>query len=359
VDELLSIGDFSTRCGLSAKMLRSYAAAGLLVPAAVDGCSGYRYYSGAQLQRARVIALLRRAGITVTEIAAFFGSPEVAQFDRWERDIEAELSSRRQALAEARAAFALDKARLEAPTGAPRRGCPMAHNFVAGSASHRGGRDTNQDAVLVSDDLFAVADGLGGLQDGEIASRLALEALHAAFGAARSRSGLISACREANQAVWEQATLDGDDPTMGATLAAVGIVADGEPVVVHVGDSRLYRYRDGQLDQLTDDHSITADLIRAGEITAREAQTHPQRNIVTRALGVAPNVEVDTSDVSCEPGDRLMLCTDGLYKALTTAQLEAALASRAEAQHVADELITMAVDRGAEDNATAVIIDIG
>lgn len=234
----------------------------------------------------------------------------------------------------------------------------MTHNLVAGSATHRGGRLTNQDAALVSDGLFAVADGLGGLQDGEVASRLALETLRATFAVGRSRSGLISACAEANQAVWGQATLKGHESTMGTTVAAVGMVSDGKPVVVHVGDSRLYRYRNGDLEQLTSDHSITADLVRAGEITEAEARNHPQRHILTRALGVAPDVEVDASEFSCEPGDRLMLCTDGLFQALTPEQLEAVLASSAEAQRVADDLITVAVDHEADDNVTALIIDI-
>ena len=360
MDELLSIGDFSDRCDLSPKMLRSYAAAGLLVPAAVDGSSGYRYYSAEQLTRARQIALLRRAGISVAEIAAFFHDPDSNILDRWEREIEAEALSRRRALVEARTALALDvePSRRETPTKSSKKGAVMTRTLVSGSATHQGGRDLNQDEVVVSDRLVAVADGLGGMLHGEVASHLALEVLQAAFAADGNRTGLIAACQEANRAVWKQATEDGDEPTMGTTVAALGITNEGPAVVVHVGDSRLYRYRSGRLERLTDDHSITADLIRAGELSEQEALTHPHRHILTRALGVAPEVELEVSDVSCEPGDRLMLCTDGIVKALTPEQIEAVFASRAEAQLVADELVTAAVDHGAEDNVTAVVVDV-
>jgi DNA-binding transcriptional MerR regulator len=180
VDELLSIGDFSARCGLSAKMLRSYAAARLLIPAAVDGSSGYRYYSTGQLHRARVIALLRRAGIAIDDIAEFFDAPDPDTLDRWDRQIVSESKARRQALVEARAALTLGQAPPPAHREASRKGSAVTHTFVSGAATHRGGRDTNQDAVLVGDGLFAVADGVGGLQHGDVASQLALDTLDAA-----------------------------------------------------------------------------------------------------------------------------------------------------------------------------------
>lgn len=360
MDELFSIGEFSDRCDLSAKMLRSYAAAGLLVPAAVDRSSGYRYYSAEQLPRARLIGFLRRAGIGVAEIAAFFDHPDSAVFDRWEREIEAELYSRRRALVEARAALAQPRELFgpDTPESTSKKGPVMTHTFSGGSCTHRGGRDTNQDEVLVGDRLFAVADGLGGLMHGDVASHMAVEVLQSAFAADPSRSGLIAACQEANRAVWARATADGDEPIMGTTLAALGITNGGRALAVHVGDSRLYRYRAGRLERLTDDHSIIADLVRAGEISEQDALTHPHRNILTRALGVAPEVEVEASDVSCEPGDRLMLCTDGLVNALSSEQLESVLAPRTGAQHAARELVTVAVDHDAEDNVSAVVIDV-
>ena len=140
MDELLSIGDFSSRCGLSAKMLRSYAAAGLLVPAAVDGSSGYRYYATTQLDRARIIGLLRRAGIPVDQIAEFFDNPDEAQLHRWDRQIVRESARRRNALAEARGSLAMEP---PLPPTRPRtsmEGVAVPHTFVTGSSTHIGGR---------------------------------------------------------------------------------------------------------------------------------------------------------------------------------------------------------------------------
>ncbi|MEV6773258.1 protein phosphatase 2C domain-containing protein [Nocardia sp. NPDC051030] len=354
MDGLLSIGDFSARCGLSAKMLRSYAAAGLLVPAAVDRVSGYRYYSTSQLHQARVVALLRRAGIAVSDIAEFYDHPDPVQLDHWEREVARDSMTRRQALVQARAALALGEVPPPASAESSRKGSEMRTNFLAGVATQKGGRDTNQDAVLVGDGLFAVADGLG--RRGDVASRLALDTLGVAFAADRSISGLLNACREANQAVWQQASAEGEDAPMGTTLAAVAITSDVGVVVVHVGDSRLYRFQQGRLDQLTLDHTFVGDLIRSGKLSEEDAQTHPHRQILTRALGVGPVADIDFAGVSCEPGDRLVLCTDGLFRALPADDLEAGLATENGPQQSADQLVATAVARGAEDNVTAMIL---
>lgn len=356
MDELLSIGDFSARCGLSAKMLRSYAAAGLLVPAAVDASSGYRYYANAQLDQARIIGLLRRAGIAVDDIAELFAHPDPTRLDRWDRQIVDESMVRRQALAQARAALAMDQAPPPTPPRTSTKGPDVPITYATGAATHIGGRDTNQDALLVSDGLFALADGLGGLENGEVASRLALDTLDAAFAADRTVSGLLGGCREANQAVWRQA--NGQDATMGTTLVALAVTSDAAAVVLNVGDSRLYRFRNGRLEQLTHDHTVIADLIRTGELSEEEARTHPYRYVLTRAIGVVPDVDIDHAGVSCGPEDRLLLCSDGLFKALSPDELKSGLALRAEPQPLADELVALAVEHEAEDNVTAMIIDV-
>ena len=337
-------------------MLRSYAAAGLLVPAAVDGSSGYRYYSTGQLHQARIVALLRRAGFAIDDIAGFFDDPNAVQLDRWDRQIKSESTARRQALAQARAGLAMDQASPPAQPETLRKGFEVTHTFVTGTATHIGGRETNEDAVLVSEGLFAVADGIGGLQDGEVASRLALDTLDAAFADDRTVSGLLDACQEANRAVWGQA--DGRDNIMGTTLAAFAMTSDAAEIVLHAGDSRLYRLRHGRLEQLTHDHTVIADLIRAGELSEADAWTHPHRFVLTRAIGVFPHVDVDHAGVSCEPGDRLLLCSDGLFKALAPDELKSALASEDEPQRSADQLVTEAVERATEDNVTAMIIDV-
>ena len=358
MDELLSIGDFSARCGLSAKMLRSYAAAGLLVPAAVDGASGYRYYSTGQLHQARVIALLRQAGIPVDDITAFYDNPDALQLDRWEREVVQESAARRQALAEARVALAVGHESLPARPESSRKGFEMATHVVPGTSTHIGGRETNQDAVLVGDGLFAVADGIGGLRHGEVASRLALDTLDTAFNVDRSVSGLLNACREANRAIGQHPIAHGEDATMGTTLVALAMTSDVKAVVLHTGDSRLYRLRRGRLEQLTQDHTVTAELVRTGELSEEEAQSHPYRHVLTRALGVSPDVDIDYAGVSCEPGDRLVLCTDGLFKVLSADELKGVLALEAEPQQAADALVHGAAERGAEDNVTAMVLDI-
>ncbi|MGH3492400.1 MAG: MerR family transcriptional regulator [Sciscionella sp.] len=358
MDELLAIGDFAARCGLSAKMLRSYAAVGLLVPAVVDPWSGYRYYATNQLPQARVIALLRHAGIAVDDIAGFFEHPDVLAFDRWDRELMRDSRARRQALAQARAALAVGHAPSRAQPETSGKDSHMAHNFRTGAATAIGGRATNQDAVHVGNWLFAVADGFGGLHDGEVASRLALDTLDVTFAADGSVSGLLNACREANRAVWRQASDKGEDATMGTTLAALAVTSDVAVVVVQVGDSRLYRFRHAHLEALTRDHSVVGGLIRAGALREEDARAHPHWGLLTRALGVGPVVDVDHAGVSCEPGDRLVLCTDGLFNVLSSEEMTGVVGSHAQAQHCADRLVASAVERGAPDNVTALVVDL-
>jgi protein phosphatase len=358
VDDLLGIGEFSARCGLSGKMLRSYAAAGLLVPAAIDRSSGYRYYSASQLDRARIIGLLRRAGISVAAIAEFLHDPSAAQIDRWDRDLAAELSGRHRALEEARDALTIGGGRTSPARSTRKEGArSMNLIFVAGSATDKGGREVNQDAVLICHDLFAVADGLGGHESGEVASRLALETLQSAYASNPSAEGLVDACQEANRMVWKHATAARQ--TMGTTLAAIGVTSDSDDaVVVHVGDSRVYRWREGELDQVTHDHSVIADLIRAGQLTEEEALTHPRRNVLTRALGVGPDVDVDITRIRFAPGDRFLLCTDGLFKELTPTDVQNGLYSTNEPEAAADDLVKSALRHDASDNVTALVVQV-
>ncbi|QIS19477.1 MerR family transcriptional regulator [Nocardia terpenica] len=308
VDDLLSIGEFASRCGLSAKMLRSYAAAGLLVPAAVDGFSGYRYYSPGQVHRARVIALLRRAGIAVGDITTFFADPDPIRLDRWDRDIAGASAARRRALAQARAALAIDPA-------TPSKGHAMPLTFLAATATRTGGRDTNQDTALAREGLFAVADGFGA--HGDTASQLALDTLDSTFTPDHTISELFTAYHEANQHVWQLSRTNGSNQATGTTLTALALTTDAAATVLHVGDSRLYRLRHNRLVQLTEDHTATAELIQRGELAETDAQTHPHRHILTRALGVAPHVDIAYTGVSCKSGDRLLLCTDGVFTTLS------------------------------------------
>ncbi len=375
MDELLGISDFSARCGLSVKMLRTYAARGVVVPAAVDASSGYRYYAAGQLHDARVVALLRQAGVPVRDIAAFIGRPEQEQLDRWARQLDREWAGRRRALDEARAALgmvpgaapAVDE-RSQERRGQQRKGGGMTCMLAAGAATHVGGRASNEDALVVSEHLYAVADGLGGLEMGDVASRLALDTLAAAVGNGSGTAELLAAGLEANDTVWRHGGKHA--VAIGTTLTAFVPTEDGAAMVIHVGDSRLYRLRGNRLEQLTEDHTVTADLVRTGALRAEDVSSHPHRHVLTRALGVAPAVELDQVHVRLEAGDRFLLCTDGLYAAGLYADgdgllqpegpaaLRDALAASAEPQACADGLVAIAVGAGTTDNATAVVIDV-
>ena len=313
MDELLAIGEFSARSGLSAKVLRSYAAAGLLVPAAVDPWSGYRYYAPSQLAEARLILLLRQAEVPLSEIAAFRQDPDPDQLRRWGQDLDLEVASRRRALGAARALLSQLTTIPDSPAG--QNGGKLM-KVMPGSAVDRGMvRPTNQDALLVSPPLFAVADGLGEAPRGEVASRLALDTLKARLTAPPSAEALADAAREAARAIWQRADAEPSLEGMGTTLTAVAVLDGPEQTrlaVVNVGDSRAYLFREDQLSQLTRDHSVVQGLIDAGEVPPEQWRTHPKRALLTRALGMAPVVDPDISLPALAGSTRVLLCTDGL-----------------------------------------------
>jgi serine/threonine protein phosphatase PrpC len=235
-------------------------------------------------------------------------------------------------------------------------------DFRVGSATDVGRvRSNNQDSFLVrEDDLFAVADGMGGHQGGEVASSLALEILGQAHDEP-STSTLVRAVRSANQAVFDKAGSDPDLKGMGTTLTALADVETQEGRrlgIVNVGDSRLYRVRDDRIEQLTDDHSLVASLVRQGRITAEEAESHPQRNILTRALGIDEAVAVDSWEVEPVAGDRFLICSDGLFNEVDQNRLIATLRRFEDPGDAARELVRLANEGGGRDNITALVVDV-
>jgi protein phosphatase len=222
-------------------------------------------------------------------------------------------------------------------------------------------RESNQDQLLAAGDLVAVADGMGGRRAGEVASRLAVETLQAAFVADPTTEGLVAAVRAANHAVWERAEAEPELRGMGTTIAAVALVAEGPHkalAVANVGDSRAYLLQDGRLTRLTSDHSLVAELVRAGEISEDEARVHPRRNILTRVLGIEPDVEPYVGRADPVRGDRLLLCSDGLFNELDEAQIAALLAEVADPTDAATRLVDEAKLHGGADNITALVLDI-
>ena len=233
----------------------------------------------------------------------------------------------------------------------------------AGSATDVGQiRQINQDSHLIvaSASLFGVADGMGGHQGGEVASAMAVE-ITESQATERSLESLMQAVRTANRAIFEKAGSDVELRGMGTTLVAVMLVdgPEGEEIAwVNVGDSRVYLLRDGELIQLSDDHSLVEDLVRDGQLTPDEARVHPQRNILTRALGIDLDVDVDGGTVLPFTGDRFLLCSDGLFNEVSLEQMSAVLRRLADPDEAAQELVRLANEGGGRDNITVVVVDV-
>jgi len=235
----------------------------------------------------------------------------------------------------------------------------------SGSATHVGQvRSNNQDSflILTEADIYAVADGMGGHNGGEVASAMAVEALREHAGEA-SLENLMQAARIGNRAIFEKAGDDNELHGMGTTLCAVRVVpgADGEGDEIgwiNVGDSRVYLYRDGELIQLSRDHSLVEDLVRDGQLTEEEAAVHPKRNIITRALGIDVDVNVDGSTVIPFNGDRFLLCSDGLFGEVSDDQMASVLRRLADPDEAADELVRLANEAGGRDNITVVVVEV-
>ena len=220
-------------------------------------------------------------------------------------------------------------------------------------------RQTNQDMMLVDERLFAVADGMGGHAGGEVAAATAVEALRDAFRAAPG-ARLEDAVVAANHAVVEKGQGRNDLRHMGTTLAAVALVEDGGEelfAVANVGDSRVYLLRDGELTQLTDDHSVPQELLRAGQLSEAEAAVDPRRNQLTRVLGM-PDATPDMQNLVPYRGDRVLLCSDGLYNEVADADIAAVLRRVGDPGKAARPLGEMANANGGTDNHSVVVVDV-
>jgi serine/threonine protein phosphatase PrpC len=215
-------------------------------------------------------------------------------------------------------------------------------------------REGNEDAILITDPLYAVADGMGGHRGGEVASNLALQTVEQMF--AERQGTLTEQVERANRAVFERSQSDRDVSGMGTTLTAA-LIEGGAVRLAHVGDSRAYLFRGGKLQLLTEDHTLVHRMVVEGEITETEAENHPHRSVLTRALGVEGDVRVDETKVEVREGDRLLLCTDGLTGMLSEDQIESILQDVRDPQEAVDRLVREANRAGGIDNITAVIID--
>jgi serine/threonine protein phosphatase PrpC len=220
-------------------------------------------------------------------------------------------------------------------------------------------RHANEDSFLMDSPLFAVADGMGGAKAGEVASQIAVDAFKKVLDEeVPPEKRLEAVARGANRRIYEMAKADEARRGMGTTLT-VALVGDQEVALAHVGDSRAYLLRDDRLEQLTRDHSLVAELERTGQLTPEAAEHHPQKSIITRALGPEPDVQVDTHTHAARPGDVFLLCSDGLTTMLSVDEVNASLRSSGSLDEAAEALVRAANQSGGKDNITVVLFRLG
>lgn len=218
----------------------------------------------------------------------------------------------------------------------------------------------NEDAFVCAPPLFVVADGMGGAPAGELASRIAAAALEESAAEIRSGEAIDVAVKDANARIFRRSLSDPAAAGMGTTIT-LALVDEGSATVTfgHVGDSRAYRIRGGRLHQLTDDHSLVGELVRAGRLTPEEAERHPHRAVITRAVGTEPEVDVDVFTEHTEPGDVYLLCSDGLTDMVTDEEIAAvAVGSVHDLDALSAALVAAANNAGGEDNVTVVVFEI-
>ena len=215
-------------------------------------------------------------------------------------------------------------------------------------------RQSNEDSYLERAPLFVVADGMGGARAGEVASAIAVETARSSSVGGSPESDLATVVRDANREIYEKAQADSEHAGMGTTFT--GALVTGTDVAVgHVGDSRMYRYRDGELERLTQDHSLVEEFVRQGKLTPEEAEVHPQRSIITRALGPEPDVQVDTFTFPARAGDVYLICSDGLTGMVSEDEIAEIVRSTESLDDAARRLIDLANENGGRDNITVVL----
>lgn len=351
----LSIGEFAQACGLTPKALRLYDELGLLPPAHVDPRSGYRSYEHRQLERARLVAWLRGLGMPLTRIRTVCDLPpaaaasEVASY--W-RQVEADTAARKEL-----ATFLIDQLSRKDTDMTERTQdvrLRAAARLECGPV-----RSANQDAAYAGTHLFAVADGFGaGSGDGSAGATVmrALEPLDAPVPAGRLPQAVGAITSNARRAVEEFIAAEPAHSDTGTTLTAL-LWSSTQVAIVHIGDSRAYLLRSGELTRITHDHTLVQSLVDEGRLTPEEAATHPRRATLIRALH-HEHAEPDLQIRQAQAGDRYLLCSDGVHAVLPEATLTATLAEGGSAEQVADTLLARVADSGAPDNAACVVVDV-
>ncbi|GGU92533.1 hypothetical protein GCM10010260_29020 [Streptomyces filipinensis] len=353
--ELLTIGAFAKASRLSPKALRLYGDLGLLPPARVDPVTGYRLYAPEQLDQARLVAWLRRLGMPLARIqhvCTLEAGPAAQEIRAFWAHVEADTAARRDL-----ATFLIGHLSWKDPAMAP-TAQPLGIRYAA--LSDRGlVRESNQDTAYAGARLLAVADGCGS--HGARASAAAVDALKPLETAGIPAGSLLNllegAVEQAERAVHGVAGTGADPETAGTTLTAL-LWTGSQLALVHIGDSRVYLLRCGELFQITHDHTLVQAMVDEGRISPEEALSHPERSLLVRALGRGADGTPDLRLHDVRLGDRYLLCSDGLSTVVPAERIRRVLAEPTQPEQAVRELVALANDSGGPDNVSCVVADV-
>jgi PPM family protein phosphatase len=354
---LMSSGEFARTSGLTRKALRLYDELGLLTPARVDPQTGYRFYAPAQLEQARLVAWLRRLGMPLASIRAMGAlsaaeaAVELAAY--WER-VELETASRRE-LASFLIGYLSGKDADMSDAAEEELTVRYAVRSDIGLA-----RADNEDAAYAGGRLLAIADGMGGHAAGEVASAAVISALRpldTQVPSGELLNALGHAVQRAEGTLRDMVAANPSLRGMGTTVTA--LLRSGSRIgLAHIGDTRAYLVRGGEVFQITRDHTVVQSLLDSGSITPDEASSHPQRFLLLQALDGEHDYSPDLQFHDAVAGDRYLLSSDGLHACVPAEAIGAVLVGVADPDEAAEELIRLAMDGGGPDNVTCIVADI-
>ncbi|MEV7432587.1 MerR family transcriptional regulator [Streptomyces griseoviridis] len=352
---LLTIGTFAKASRLSPKALRLYDELGLLTPARVDPVTGYRLYAPEQLEQARLVAWLRRLGMPLARIqhvCTLEAGPAALEVRAFWAEVEADTAARRDL-----ASFLIGHLSWKDPAMSP-TAKPLGIRYAALSDTGLV-RESNQDTAYAGSRLLAVADGFGS--GGAPASAAAVDALKSletdSIPAGNLLNVLEDAIDQAKQAVHGISGLGPSSEDAGTTLTAM-LWTGSQLALVHIGDSRVYLLRDGELFQITHDHTMVQSMVDEGRLSPEEAASHPQRSLLIRALGQGVDGTPDMRLHDAQQGDRYLLCSDGLSTVVPTQEIHRVLSEIGEPEQAVREFIALANGSGGPDNVSCVIADV-
>jgi len=354
--ELMSTGEFARASGLSRKALRLYDELGLLPPATVDPANGYRFYDKAQLEQARLVAWLRHLGMPLASIRRVSTLPSAQaarELDQYWTRIETETAARRKL-----ATFLIGY--LSGRNDAVNEPSLIVRYATRSDIGLQ--REDNEDAAYAGARLLAVADGMGGHAAGEKASTAVIEALRPLdtdVPEGELLNALDHAVRRAKATLRDMAESDPALSGMGTTLTAL-LWSGSQLGLVHIGDCRAYLVRGGEVFQMTHDHTMVQSLLDDGKITGDEVASHPQRMLLLKALSTdgAGKDEPDLQLLQAMPGDRYLLCSDGLHVTVPADAIKRILLTEKDPDQAATDLIKLAMDAGGPDNITCIVADV-